>query len=58
MASDKLGNVLFYTPGLQLENIVKIHEEEIRSIDGSPYEDLYLTASFDGHVCIFSDKGP
>jgi hypothetical protein len=46
--------VLFFDQDLNLDYEVKIHEEEIRSIDACRSQDLLMTASFDGHVGIFS----
>lgn len=57
VVSHKNGWVSFLNPSLQIEQSVQIHEQEIRSIDGTSYDDLLLTASFDGHISIFSQKG-
>ena len=54
VASNRNGNVLFFDQELNLEYEVKIHDEEIRSIEACKNQDLYITGSFDGHVGIFS----
>lgn len=54
VASNRNGNVLFFDQELNLEYEVKIHDEEIRSIEACKNQDIYITGSFDGHVGIFS----
>jgi WD40 repeat protein len=54
VASNRNGNVLFFDQELNLEYEVKIHDEEIRSIDACRDQDVFITGSFDGHVGIFS----
>ena len=56
VVSHKNGCVSFFDENLQLECSYRIHEQEIRSIDGNSYDDSLLTASFDGHISIFSEK--
>ena len=54
VVSHKNGCVSFFNESLQLEHSVQIHEEEIRSIEALKGQNLYLTASFDGYVALFS----
>ena len=54
MASNRNGNVLYFDQELNLEYEVKIHDEEIRSIEACRNQDSFITASFDGHVGMFS----
>ena len=55
VVSQKNGCVSFFDEDLQLEHSCQVHEQEIRSIDGLSYDDTLLTASFDGHISLFSE---
>lgn len=56
VVSHKNGCVSFFDEDLQLEHSCQVHEQEIRSIDGLSYDDTLLTASFDGHISLFSES--
>jgi WD40 repeat protein len=56
VVSHRNGTVSFFSPALDLIHAVQIHEEEIRSIEALKGEDTLLTASFDGHVALFTEE--
>lgn len=56
VVSHRDGNVSFFTSSLHLEHAVQIHEQEIRSVEALRGDNTLLTASFDGHVALFSEN--
>jgi WD40 repeat protein len=55
VVSHRDGNVSFFNSSLQLEHAAQIHEQEIRSVEALRGESTLLTASFDGHVALFTE---
>ena len=54
--AQKNGTISFLNKFLQVEQSVQLHEQEVRCIDYSSKEKLFLAGSFDGHLSLFGSK--